>query len=69
MNSLLDVAWVLFQDPDPETTVHRVDLRTGKVACAEWISHNAGTRISDKDASKYGPRCTTCWPADGRATA
>lgn len=59
--SLLNVAWVLLEDPDPETKVHRVDLATGKVACADWLHHTGGTRIADKDVSKYGPKCEVCW--------
>lgn len=61
--NLLNVAWVLFQDPDPDTTVHRVDLVTGKLVCAEWVHQSAGTRIADEDVAKYGPRCDLCWPA------
>ena len=60
--SLVDVAWVLFDDPDPQTTVHRVDLITGKVVCAEWVHASGGFRRSDDEAKKYGPRCEVCWP-------
>ena len=62
--SLLNMAWVLFDDPDPNTVVHRVDLATGKLVCAAWVTHSGGFRVSDADAKKYGPRCDTCWPAE-----
>lgn len=60
--SLINVAWVLFEDPDPDTIVHRVDLITGRIVCADWISQNAGHRIADADIRNYGPRCILCWP-------
>jgi hypothetical protein len=60
--SLLDVAWVLFEHPDPDTTVHRVDLATGRLACADWVHASGGTRISDDKVKLYGPRCEVCWP-------
>lgn len=61
--SLIDVAWVLFEDPDPETTVHRVDLGSGRLVCAGWVHASGGIRIPDSKVKLYGPKCPTCWPS------
>lgn len=59
--SLVDVAWVLFEDPDPDTKVHRVSLTTGRLVCADWVTEGAGYRIPDNNINQYGPRCGHCW--------
>jgi hypothetical protein len=66
--SLIDVSWVLFEDPDPETTVHRVDLATGRLVCADWLHQSGGFRIPDDRISEYGPKCANCYPAQKEAS-